>query len=335
MRAEITGIGAVLFIVSLCVFSAAETSDHRASYKETIFIETDKRDMLKKDIQKNLQMTVEKLAGEIGERSYLNSGALSDTIDYISSEFKKYGYEPKEQAYEAQGRTYKNIYIEKKGSTSPDSVFIVGAHYDTVSTTPGADDNASGVAGLLELARLLADKPLDRTVQFVAFALEEPPFFRTEQMGSFVYAKNLKEKTIDVKGMICLESIGYFTDDRGSQMFPLAFFRFLYPSTGDFIIFASNLQSKGFLNRLKNSFHKGTSLPAERISTFAIIPGVDFSDHRSFWKFGYDAVMITDTAFYRNPQYHGAGDVPGILDYDRMAEVVIGLRQSVIEVVNE
>ena len=335
MRAEITVIGAGLLLFTLCVFSAAEKSDLPEPYKETIFGATDKSRMLKKEIEKNLKMTVERLAAEIGERSYLNQGALSETVDYISSEFKKYGYEPQEQTYEAQGRTFRNIYIEKKGSISPDRVLVVGAHYDTVSTTPGADDNASGIAGLLELARLVADIPLKKTVHFVAFALEEPPFFRTEQMGSYVYAKNLKEGQIDVEGMICLESIGYFTDERGSQMFPLSFFRFIYPERGNFIIFASNLRSKGLLGRLKNAFHNGTDLPAERISTFAILPGVDFSDHRSFWEFGYDAVMITDTAFYRNPQYHGPGDVPGILDYDRMAEVVTGLRQSVIEVANE
>jgi len=169
-------------------------------------------------------------------------------------------------------------------------------------------------------------------VQFAAFALEEPPFFYTRHMGSYEYAKGLYEKQMDVDGMICLESIGYFTDKPESQFFPLSFLRWRYPDRGDFIVFVSNIHSKGFLKRIKNAFKKGTDLPVESISTLSIIPGIDFSDHRSFWKFGYNALMVTDTAFYRNPNYHTIGDVPETLDYERIAKVVSGIKSAIEEV---
>ncbi len=283
------------------------------------------------DIQNNLKKTVNFLSKEVGSRGYLQIEALNKTADYIRSEFAHYGYKVLEQPYEVEGHTYKNIFVEIKGEKPPEKVLVIGAHYDTVMGTPGADDNASGVAGLLELARLLNDRVFDKTIQLVAFTLEEPPFFRSGLMGSHVYAKNLKQKGIDVEGMICLEMIGYFTDEPGSQLFPMPFFRWMYPAKGNFIIIVSNIQSKYFLKRVKNAFKKGTDLPVESLSAFPIVPGIDFSDHRSFWKFKYDAVMVTDTAFYRNPQYHGMGDIPEILDYERMAKVVLGLESSVEE----
>jgi Zn-dependent M28 family amino/carboxypeptidase len=288
------------------------------------------RSMLKDIIESNLRKSVIKLSGDIGSRGYNQLDALDRSIEYISSEFKSYGYEPLFQTYSVNDREYKNIWVEKKGTGLSDKVLIVGAHYDTVSGTPGADDNASGVAGLLELARIFADEPMEKTVQFAAFTLEEPPFFRTRSMGSYVFAKGLKEAGADVEGMICLESIGYFIDGPGSQQFPLPFFRLFYPDTGNFITFVGDIRSRGFLERAKEFFVKGSELPLESLSAFSIVPGVDLSDHRSFWKFGFKALMVTDTAFYRNPNYHGPGDLPETLDYSRMAEVVMGLRMTVL-----
>ncbi|MBI5097630.1 MAG: M28 family peptidase [Nitrospirae bacterium] len=283
------------------------------------------------DIQNNLKKTVNFLSKEVGPRGYLQIEALNKTADYIRSEFGNYGYTVLEQPYEVEGHTYKNIFVEIRGEKPPEKVLIVGAHYDTVMGTPGADDNASGIAGLLELARLLSGRAFDKTIQLVAFTLEEPPFFRSGLMGSHVYAKSLRQKGIDVEGMICLEMIGYFTDAPESQLFPMPFFRWMYPAKGNFIIIISNIQSKSFLKRVKSAFKKGTDLPVESLSAFPLIPGIDFSDHRSFWKFKYDAVMVTDTAFYRNPQYHGLGDIPERLDYERMAKVVLGLKSSIEE----
>ncbi|KPJ98593.1 MAG: hypothetical protein AMK71_11145 [Nitrospira bacterium SG8_35_4] len=286
---------------------------------------------MKEEIAGNLKKTVYYLAEEIGPRSYTQTDALQKTTDYIKSALKGYGYEVSVQAYSAKGRTFENISAVRKGTARPEKLLVVGAHYDTVPGTPGADDNASGVAGLLELARLFADEQPGITLHFVAFALEEPPFFRTKQMGSYVYAKKLHDGQSDVEGMICLESMGFFRDSPDSQMFPLPFLRFFYPRTGNYITFVSDFRSRDFLNRAKTAFRQGSSLPAESLSSFAIIPGVDFSDHRSFWKFGYKAIMVTDTAFYRNPNYHGIGDVPATLDYERLAEVVMGLKASIRE----
>ena len=284
-----------------------------------------------KTIVDNLKKTVNFLAEEIGSRGYLESEALKKTTDHIKSELTSYGYAVATQPYIYKDRTYENIFVEKQGRKMPDKVIVVGAHYDTVTGTPGADDNASGIAGILELARLLADEPFDMSVQFVAFALEEPPLFRSRFMGSYVYARSLKRTGKSVEGMICLEMIGYFTDEPGSQVYPLPFFRWIYPTTGNFITLVSNLRSKGFLKRIRVGFKMGTNLPVETLSTVSIVPGVDFSDHRSFWKFGYNAVMVTDTAFYRNPNYHEKGDVPAMLNYKRMGDVVEGLKSAIEE----
>lgn len=281
------------------------------------------------DIEENLRRHVYTLSTEIGSRGYLEDG-LRKAADFIISEWERVGYHTLSQFYKADGKTYRNISTEIKGRLSPERILVIGAHYDTVTGSPGADDNASGVAAMLELSRLLKGSHLDYTVQFVAFSLEEPPFFYTNKMGSYQYAKALYDSGKDLIGMICLESIGYFTDIKESQNFPLPFFRLRYPTTGNFIAFISNLRSKPFLNRFKSAFKKGTDMPFEYISTFSIIPGIDFSDHRSFWRFGYNAIMVTDTAFYRNPNYHTIGDLYDTLDYRRMAEVVKGIK-SVIE----
>ncbi len=281
------------------------------------------------DVQENLKKTVLALSDEIGSRGYLQIDALKTTVEYISSELSHYGYKVSFQPYVYKGNTYKNISAEIRGKTAPEKILILGAHYDTVTGTPGADDNASGIAGLLELARLIRNRSFDKTVRFVAFALEEPPLFRSKFMGSYVYAQSINEKGEDIEGMICLEMIGYFTDRPESQLFPLSFLRWLYPTTGNFILLVSNLQSKSFLSRVKPAFQKGSDLPVESISTLSIVPGIDFSDHRSFWKFGYNALMVTDTSFYRNAHYHGPGDISETLDYIRMTEVVLGLKSAI------
>ena len=283
------------------------------------------------DIQTNLKRTVNFLSKEVGSRGYLQVDSLNKTGDYIKSELSNYGYTVLEQPYEVEGQIYKNIFVEIKGEKPPEKVLVIGAHYDTVMGTPGADDNASGIAGLIELARLLSNRSFDKTIQLVAFTLEEAPFFRSRFMGSHIYAQSLKQRGIDVEGVICLEMIGYFTDAPESQLFPLPFFRWMYPTKGNFIIIVGNMRSRSFLNRVKSGFKKGTDLPVESISAIPLVIGIDFSDHRSFWKLNYDAVMVTDTAFYRNPQYHGMGDTPEILDYERMAKVVLGLKSSIEE----
>ena len=280
-------------------------------------------------LETNLKSHVIFLSEKIGERNYLDTEKLDKAADYIEEKFHSYKCDVKRQSFKAENKTYYNIEAEVKGTSDKDKIIVIGAHYDTVIGTPGADDNASGVAGILELCRLTSEKPLPLTVRFVAFALEEPPFFRTRNMGSYVYAESLKKDSANVKGMIALEMLGYFCDKKGCQYYPLPFFRWFYPDRGNFLAFVGNIRSRQFTLKMKKAFQKSSSLPVESLNTISLVPGVDLSDHLSFWRFGYPAFMITDTAFYRNPHYHGYGDRADTLDYKRMAEFVRGFFKAV------
>lgn len=280
-------------------------------------------------LETNLKSHVKHLSETIGTRTYQETEKLNRAADYIEEKFRSYKCNVKRQSFGHGNNTYYNIEAEVKGTSTGDGIIVVGAHYDTAWGTPGADDNASGVAGLLELSRLTSEKPLPLTVRFVAFALEEPPFFRTKNMGSYVYAESLKNEAADVKGMIALEMLGYFCDKKGCQYYPLPFFRWFYPDRGNFLAFVGNIRSRRFTLKMKKAFQKSSSLPVESLNTISLVPGVDFSDHLSFWRFGYPAFMITDTAFYRNPHYHGYGDRAETLDYKRMAEFVKGFYKAV------
>jgi Zn-dependent M28 family amino/carboxypeptidase len=283
------------------------------------------------DTPSYLRLAVIKLSREIGVRTYQDIDRLDKTVQYISGEFTAFGYQVRHQSFEFAGNTYQNVIAELKGRTSPEKVLIIGAHYDTVRTTPGADDNASGVAGLLRLAKLLAGRPRDKTVRFVAFALEEPPAYRTKNMGSYHFAASLKKDREQVEGMVCLEMIGFFSDRPGSQHYPIPFMKLRFPKIGNYIAMVGNRRSKAFTTMFAGSFRKATDLPLVTLNAPAFVVGIDFSDHWSFGKFGYAAFMVTDSAFYRNPNYHSPADLPDTLDYNRMAKVVEGLVASVEE----
>lgn len=276
-----------------------------------------------------LRLAVTKLSREIGVRTYQDHDRLDKTVKFISGEFSAFGYQVRHQSFKFAGNTYQNVIAELKGRTSPEKVLVVGAHYDTVRTTPGADDNASGVAGLLRLAKLLAGRPLDKTVRFVAFALEEPPAYRTKNMGSYHYAATLKKDREQVEGMVCLEMIGFFSDRPGSQHYPIPFMKLRFPKIGNYIAMVGNRKSKKFTLQMADGFRKAVDLPLVTLNAPAFVVGIDFSDHWSFGKFGYPAFMVTDTAFYRNPNYHSPSDLPDTLDYNRMAMVVEGLMSAV------
>jgi Zn-dependent M28 family amino/carboxypeptidase len=278
-----------------------------------------------KEVETNLETTVRFLSEEIGARSYEDLEELEKSADYIEEKLISCGCNMKKQSFTYMGNTYHNIIGEVRGNKNSE-ILIIGAHYDTVPGTPGADDNASGVAGLLELARLTAVARTSRTVYFVAFTLEEPPLFKTRHMGSYVYAQSLKKDKVRVEGMISLEMIGYFCDRKGCQYYPFSFFKWFYPEKGDFITFVGNIPSRKFTKKVKNAFQKVSTLPVKSLNTLSLVPGVDFSDHASFWSFDYPAFMITDTAFYRNPNYHTAGDMAHTLDYKRMALLISGLK---------
>ena len=265
-----------------------------------------------------LEAHVKKLSDEIPKKSKSGYDRINITAEYIKSEFKKAGYTPEIQEYKINSMEYQNIFVTKKGLT--DKLLVIGAHYDTYMN-PGADDNQSGVAVLLETAKLSATIDTTDTIVFVAFVNEEPPNFQTDDMGSFVFAKGLKEKKADVSGAIILECVGYYSEAFGSQTYPPLFGLF-YPNKGNFITVVSNFNSKKLAARVEKKFRSITSLPVSKAVTFDFVPGVDFSDNWGFWKEGYPSIILTDTAFYRNPNYHTSKDVYDELDYERMAEIV-------------
>lgn len=276
-----------------------------------------------------LRSIVAELAGEIGARPFRDLPRLEAAAGRIESRLAACGLTVFSQSFVYDGRTYRNLVAELTGTEAPQKILVVGAHYDTVSDSPGADDNASGVAGLIGLARALAAAPLKKTVRFVAFALEEPPVYRSRNMGSYHYAESLKRSGSEVEGMVCLEMIGYFTDRPGSQHYPLPFMNRAFPKTGNFIAIVGNRRSAKFTRRLAEGFRSATDLPLSTLNAPAFVVGIDFSDHWSFGKFGYPALMVTDTSFYRNPHYHTPADLPDTLDYERLAKVVAGLQGAV------
>jgi Zn-dependent M28 family amino/carboxypeptidase len=281
-------------------------------------------------IRDQLKTHINMLAGEFGERNIWHKRGLEEAESYISSLFADAGLQVSEQDYVANSVPVKNIIGEKIGSEHPDKIIIIGAHYDSVFGSPGADDNASGVAAMLTIASLLKDLSLPYTVRFVAFCTEEPPFFLSRSMGSWQYAKLVQKKQENIIGMLSLESIGYYSTKKHSQHYPLLL-GLLYPNTADFIGFVGNLSSRKLVHEAIASFRKHVSFPTQGASLPRFIPGVSWSDQWSFWKHGMDAIMITGTALYRNPNYHLKSDLPDTLDYDRMSRVVYGLTQTTLD----
>ena len=280
-----------------------------------------------------LRAHVQTLAGEIGVRNVFRRQALQRAAEYIERTWHEQGYDVIRHTYEANRVECANLEVTRRGTTRPNEIILVGAHYDTVDESPGANDNGSGVAAMLELSHALAGHSLSRTVRFVAFVNEEPPFFETEQMGSRVYAKMARRRGDDIRAMIVLETIGYFSEEQGSQHYP-AFFCWFYPDRGNFITFVSDLRSRPLLHRAVAGFRTHSDFPVECCSTFAQVPGVDWSDHGSFWREGYRAIMVTDTAPYRYPHYHTEFDTPDKVNYEALARVTIGLR-GVVSVLAE
>ena len=282
--------------------------------------------------QKRLHKHLHDLTVTIGERSVSRPENLKKTADYISSFYEELGFVVDTQAYSYSQLPVGNVIAEISFGKNLKSRYLLGAHYDSVSGTVGADDNASATAVQLEVARLLAQQPqndtLDLAIRFVSFALEEPPVYGTRHMGSRVYARTARAQKEKIDGMICLEMVGYACHEPGCQNYPFPLMFMDYPKTGNFIGIVSNFKSRGFAKDLVAQFQKNEDLPVVKLTVpfnGYIMPAVRLSDHASFWDQGFKAVMITDTAFFRNPHYHRSSDTMEKLDYRFMAELVESL----------
>ena len=281
-----------------------------------------------------LESHVYKLAGEIGEHNVCHPHALNNAAKYICQEWQLLGYEVITNSYTVQGMTCANLEITSEGSNQDGDIILIGAHYDSVIGSPGANDNGSGIAALLELSRLFKNAQHKKTVRFVAFANEEPPFFYWNNMGSMVYAKQAKQRDDKIIYMISLETIGYYDTQPASQHYP-PLLKHFYPQTGNFIAFVSNLRSRRTMLQAVKAFRAATDFPVEHIATLAAVPGVSWSDHLSFWRQGYKAFMITDTAFYRYPYYHSSEDTPDKLMYEPFAKMTNGLFLMLLSLANK
>ena len=260
-------------------------------------------------------------------RDWNNVENLNECANYIAMHFTNAGAIVESQVFRVQGRNYRNVigrFASGKGSK-----VIVGAHYDAYGTMPGADDNASGVAALIELAYLLGKNPPDKEIELVGYVLEEPPFFRTEFMGSAIHARSIADQSI--AGVIVFEMVGYFSDERGSQKYPSILLRLFYPSRGNFLAVVGRWDQGEWVKKIKIGMKGASSLPIYSIRAPTIVPGIDFSDHMNYWPYGFPALMVTDTAFYRNMAYHTEDDEMNQLDYKRMSEVVIAVFEAIKE----
>ena len=285
-----------------------------------------------RNLQEQLKAHVIALSDSIGDRSVFDYRKLQAAAEYITEQFSSMGYHVDFQAYLSEGKEVKNIIAVKKGTSKPEEIMVVGAHYDTCFN-PGADDNASAVAGLLELARNLYGVETVKTIWFVAFVNEEPPFFQTDAMGSTVFVKQCTANGMNISGAVILEMIGYYSDEAGSQRYP-PFLGMFYPGKGNYIAVIGNLHSRNLTKTLVAGFKRRTDFPIESLTDVGLFQGTDFSDHWSFWQQGIPAVMVTDTSFYRNPFYHTQKDTYETLQYQHMASVVTGLTEAVTELSN-
>lgn len=272
-----------------------------------------------------LQRSVETLVGELGPLDYTRVDNLDRAAAWIEGRFREAGLEVEFQDYQLREGRFRNVIARQPGRDSDLPAIVIGAHYDTYGGFPGADDNASGVAVLLELARTLPDAVPRSDHYLVAFGTEEPPFFGTDDMGSYRFAQLLRQREIEVELMIALDMVGVYSDRPGSQHFPVAGLGLFYPDTANFIAVVGNLGSGISIQRVKQGLQSTETLPVHSFRAPAIVDGVDWSDHRSFWRMGYPGVLVTDTSFMRYPYYHTRNDTPDRLDYRRMGALVNGL----------
>ncbi len=279
-------------------------------------------------ITQRLAAHVKYLSETIGERHLSHPDSLQRSRNYIRETLQNLGYAVFEQVYSVGSQRVGNLEAILNGNDTNGKTIVVGAHYDSARGTRGANDNASGVAAVLELARLLQGSKPHKSIRFVFFVNEEPPYFQTDDMGSVVYARQLRHDGVPVSAMISLETIGYYSDVQGSQKYPPVLNLF-YPRSGNFVGFVGNPDSRGLVREVIRRFRQSTSFPSEGVAAPSDLPGVGWSDHWSFWQQGYPAIMVTDTALFRYPYYHTPQDTVDHLDFDRMARAVGGVRHVI------
>jgi len=280
-------------------------------------------------LPERLAAHVRALSHEIGNRDMFDWPRLERAAAYVTAQLTHADYAVQRQEYDLGDRRPANLIATLAGDGARQELIVVGAHYDSCGN-PGADDNASGVAGLLELARVLRAERLPRTVELVAFVNEEPPFFQTSQMGSWHYVQQAVSRKRPIQAALILEMIGYYSIQPRSQRYPPLFGLF-YPNRGEYLGIVSSLRHLPLARRIAHSFRRGSPLPAHWVAAPSFVSGVDWSDQWAFWRAGYPAVMLTDTAFLRNPHYHAPTDTWDTLDYPRMAQVVEGLHTAIVE----
>ena len=279
-------------------------------------------EFVKKTVQDNLYNHVEQLSVRIGDRHLWKERSLDEAAEYIETTLATVGYSVQRQTFGCYGKSVSNLIAEKSGKG--DGVVVIGAHYDTVPGSPGADDNASAVAVMIEAARLSREIPIKKNLTFVAFANEEPPCFGSPNMGSMVYAKSLKRSGVALDVMICLEMLGYFRKDE-RQKYPFPGMELIYPKTADFLAVVGNFGSRRYVSSLKRGIKRNAAIDVRALVAPEQVAGINRSDHSAFWHHGFRALMVTDTAFFRNKNYHQESDTIDTLNFNSMSEVVKGL----------
>lgn len=296
------------------------------SYKGPLFALSPRE----KELALKLETHVTSLARDIGDRHVQRAGSLERAAEYISRQFRLSGFKVEEQAYLVDGTEVKNLLVEIRGSERADEIVVVGAHYDSYLGSPGADDNATGVAAVIEIAKRLREVQPKRTLRFIAYTQEERPNGSRGTMGSQVYARACRQKSENVVAALALESMGYYSDALFSQLYPPPFC-FCYPLRGNFIAFIGDTSSRNLVHTCIASFRSHTAFPSEGVASWRWIPGVGSSDHEPFWQEGYPGLMITTTAPFRNPHYHKKSDLPENVDFEKMAVVVAGVERVLRE----
>jgi Zn-dependent M28 family amino/carboxypeptidase len=281
-----------------------------------------------------LERSVTTLARTIGERNAFHPDKLVSAQLWLTDQFRSASLTPAFETFTASSVNCTNVIATLTGTTRPSEIVVIGAHYDSVTGSPGANDNATGVAAMLALARRFATTKPARTLRFVAFVNEEPPFFETDQMGSRVHARASKERGDDIVAMLSLETLGCYTEADDSQRYPSPLLKLVYPARGNFVTFVSDLGSRSLMRRTIRTFREHARIPSEGGAFPAAVPGVGWSDHRSFWLEGWPAVMVTDTALFRDPHYHLRTDDVAHVDFTRLALVVEGLEAVVADLAN-